>query len=159
MQRHSQRRRAGMAFAPLLCLVVTVGVTVFAIRSAPQISFRKAPEFIRFRNVEAALRGFFTIMFTGHNFVLLIAVVAATVVAGVAVMRTVKGIDEAGWLNFIPLCPIMLTVAGGVILALFAAGLRLRLVPTPENVYADMAYNLAAICLGVLSALAGKLSQ
>ncbi len=153
-----RRRCAGMSFTPLLCLIVTIGATLYALKSAPQISFRKAPEFIRFHNVERALRGIVTTIGTERNFVSLIGVVVATVVVGVAMMRTVKGIDDAGWLNFIPACAVVLTVAAGVILAIFAAGLRIQFVPTPENAHVDMAFHLMTICVGVLSAVAGKLS-
>ena len=157
---HSASRRvAGFSTGPALCLAVTIGATIFALKSAPTVSFRRAPEFIRFRTVERSMRGVFTTAGQGSNFVRLLGIAAMTLTAGVAMMRTVKNIDEAGWLNFIPFCAIALTIAAGVILALSAAGLRVRLVPTPQDVYVDMAFNLMAIVLGVVSAIAGKLSN
>ena len=144
---------------PTLCLVVTVCVAVCAIKWAPEVSLRRAPEFVRFRNVEQGVRGVFTVITNGSNFLRLLGVAVVTVFAGVALMRTVKGIDDAGWLNFIPFCAAILTVVAGILLALFAAGARIHTVPTPENPHVNMAFNIMGMCLGALSAVAGKLSN
>lgn len=159
---NSARRiwRGERAIAPAasLCLTVTILAAIFAFGQAPKLTLRKAPGFIRYHTVERTLRGFLTTVTQGESFMRLLGVAVATVVVSVASMSTVKTLNEAGWLGFIPASGVLLTLAAGVIVVLFAAGARVAALPVVDP-YIDMAMTLMALTFGVICVAVGKLSN
>lgn len=158
--RHSLRPRAcaGFAATPAFCLVVTVLATVFALNQTNKLSLRKAPGFIRYRVVEATFRKGLDTVTDGGNFLRLMGAVAVSVAVGAAVMRTVKSANDTGWLRFLPFSETTLAIAGAIVLALFAAGARIYVLPLADP-YVSMGMDVAFMTIGALCAVAGKMSQ
>ena len=156
-----ERKRKGVApfsLAGLFCLAVTVGVVIFACKSAPKLSFRKDPSFVQIRTVESTFRSLLTAVSNSHSLGRLLGAAAATVAVSVPVMRTVNATVTAGWLGFIPASGLVLTIAAGAVLALFAAGARLHLLTAPTP-HLDMAWNIIFLTFGVICMAVGKLSN
>ena len=151
------RGRSGMALGPALCLGITIAAVLFTLSQLPKLSFRKAPEFVRFRIVERTMRGFFTTATKGENFLRLLGVVAATFGIALAATRTVKSIDDAGWLRVLPASTPILTGAAVVLAALFAACARAYALPIVDA-YVAMAMNLMFLVVGAFCAVVAKLS-
>ena len=151
---------AALTATGMICLAITLGATFYAFKTVPNLSLRKAPEFIRVRNVEHTFRGLWTLLTDTTTLMPLLGAAVATLVVGMAVMRTVNTTVEAGWLGFIPTSNLILTAVGFVVVTLFGAGARLYALPMPEGeIYVDMALSLMFMTIGVLCALIGKTSQ
>jgi len=152
-----RRGRAGIALAPALCLGITIAAVIFTLSQLPKLSFRKAPEFVRFSIVERTMRGFLATATKGENFLRLLGVVAATFGISLATARTVKAIDDAGWLRVLPASTPVLTGAAILLAALFAACARAYILPVADA-YVAMAMNLMFLVIGAFCAVLARLS-
>ena len=154
-----RRGRRGMALGPTLCLAVTIAAVLFTLSqlASRKLSFREAPGFIRFRVVERTMRRFLTTVTKGENFLRLLGVAAATFGVSLAATRTVKSIDDAGWLRVLPASTPILTGAVVLLAALFAACARAYALPIGDA-YVCMAMDLMFMVIGGFCAVMAKLS-